>query len=255
MSGLKMEECIKGDHMDLMIDIETLGVRSNCPVISIGACFFDKDGIKEKFYAVLDVAEQIDSGKRVADASTIKWWMGQEGAAQKIFRDNIGIPTMPEVMLREVPSNLVGYTNLGILLEFYKFCNLHENAKPWGNGSNFDITIMERILQDYNVKTPWNFRNIRDLRTFKEYVYDGSETERVGTHHNALDDAIYQAQVVIDGLNSKEQKEIEKGEELTNKSIPPKPTPTPTEGRPLRSNLSGRINEMFNLKRFLRGED
>ena len=77
--------------MNLMIDIETLGVKTDAPVISIGACFFDKDGIKEKFYAVLDVEQQIDSDLRKVDASTIKWWMGQEGAAKKIFQDDIGV--------------------------------------------------------------------------------------------------------------------------------------------------------------------
>lgn len=191
--------------MDLMIDIETLGVSNNAPVISIGACFFDKDGIKEKFYAVLDLAEQIDSGKRVTDASTIKWWFGQDKAAQKIFRDdeigvNINEPKNPYIggFLNPIETMFI---NSNILEQFVTFCKQYDNPKPWGNGSNFDITIVESLLKDYNVTVPWSFRNIRDLRTFKEHVYDGSETKFEGIAHNALDDAIYQTQVVIDGMN------------------------------------------------------
>ena len=208
--------------MDLMIDIETLGVKTKAPVISIGACFFDKTGIKQKFYAVLDMPQQIDSGLREVDASTIKWWMGQEGAAQKIFRDDVG------VMIDESTCGFVHtvYFNetKNLLSKFTDFCSLYKNAKPWGNGPNFDITILESLLQDYDTVIPWNFRNIRDLRTFKEYVYDGSDTVREGTQHNALDDAVHQAQVVIDGLNKK-NKEEEKEEIDTSPRYRPKPLP------------------------------
>lgn len=201
--------------MDLMIDIETLGTSDKAPVISIGACFFDKRGIKERFYAVLDISEQIDSGKRITDASTIKWWMGQEGAAKKVFRDDVG------VVLQEINQHFGGLVdpmkNGEILARFVQFCKQYENVKPWGNGSNFDITILENLFQSYRVKIPWNFRNIRDLRTFKEYVYDGSQTERVGTHHNALDDALYQAQVVIDGLNDRKTKQETKNAGILKK--------------------------------------
>ena len=111
--------------MDLMIDIESLGIKNNCPVISIGACFFDKYGIKEKFYAVLDVAEQIDSGKRVADASTIKWWMSQEGAAKKIFKDETGVMTDERINELEFVGAYVGIDhtrhNASILEKFSRF--------------------------------------------------------------------------------------------------------------------------------------
>lgn len=162
-----------------MIDLETLGTKYDCPVISIGACFFDKTGIKEEFYVVLNVEEQIDAGRK-ASGSTIKWWMGQEKAAQKVFREGAE-PTVDGVA------------------KFVEFCKTYEGAKPWGNGSNFDISIIEHLIEDCDLDSPWLFYNIRDLRTFKEDVYDGKKTKREGTHHNALDDAKHQAQVVIDG--------------------------------------------------------
>ena len=173
--------------MNLMIDLETLGISPKAPIISIGACFFDKEGIYETFYVTLDTGEQMDSGKRVADSSTIKWWMSQEDAAKKVFKED-AIDT--ETALQT----------------FVEFCLNHhdkKNTKPWGNGATFDISMLESIMSDYGISEPWMFYNIRDLRTFKEYIYDGKDTERKGTYHNALDDAIHQAQVVIDGLNNK----------------------------------------------------
>jgi len=189
--------------MNLMIDIETLGIDPKAPVLSIGAVYFDKDGTYSEFYINLDVHHQIDSGLRKFDASTIKWWMGQEDAAKKVFKET-AIPV--EQALRQFVNFIE--TEVG-----------SKDTKPWGNGSNFDITILESLFKDYGIKTPWNFRNIRDYRTFKDFIYDGSDTVREGTYHNALDDAKYQAQVVIDGLNNK----IIVNKTVLNKEIPPLP--------------------------------
>jgi exodeoxyribonuclease VIII len=73
-----------------MIDLETLGTEPDAPIISIGAAWFDLETktIGKTFYATLDVADQIDSKKRFASAATIKWWMGQSGAARKVFKDD-----------------------------------------------------------------------------------------------------------------------------------------------------------------------
>ena len=189
-----------------MIDLETLGTITEAPVISIGACFFTETGIEEKFYAVLNVSEQIDSGKRKVDGATIKWWMGQEGAAKKVFKDDIGVqvctPASASQYIGSLNYKSFHNVNKQILSEFVLFCNRYGEmtCKPWGNGSVFDITILESILRDYELPIPWKFRNIRDLRTFKEYVYDGAGMVFAGTSHNALDDAVNQAAVVIEGL-------------------------------------------------------
>lgn len=184
--------------MNLMIDIETLGIDPKAPVISIGAVYFDEKQTYAQFYINVDAHHQIDSGLRKFDASTIKWWMNQEDAAKKVFKEN-AVPV--KQALNAFRSFIAGSGGF-------------ENTKPWGNGSNFDITILESLFKDYELPIPWNFRNIRDLRTFKEYVYDGAKTKRVGTHHNAIDDALYQAQVVIDGLNKDELPPLPKDEVL-----------------------------------------
>lgn len=167
-----------------MIDLETLGTEADCPVIAIGAVFFDADGVRDEFYEVLNVEEQIDAGRK-ASGSTIKWWMGQSDAAKKVFKDGA----------RD--------THDGIS-RFLEFCKRYpvKELKPWGNGSNFDITIIEHLIKDCEEASPWIFWNIRDLRTFKEdlEIFTGkTKVEKKGVNHNALDDARSQAQFVIEG--------------------------------------------------------
>jgi len=170
--------------MHLMIDLETLSIKLDCVVISLGAVTFDETGIKKTFYACLDVVEQIDK-KRAISGDTLKWWMGQTDAAKIVFDDEY------------LPVN-------NVLLNFLEFVCFEaapaDKLQVWSNGSNFDIAIMENLFAQYNEKPPWSFRNIRDYRTFKKYNCQGVDIKFKGTAHNPLDDSIHQAQVVIAGL-------------------------------------------------------
>ena len=165
-----------------MIDLETLGTDTDCPVISIGAVFFDEKGLGEEFEVNLDIDQQIANGRKPTGA-TIKWWMEQEEAAKKVFKED--------------------YTTVESALRIFRyFCLKNDDIdliRPWGNGSTFDISIIENLLTQYEFSIPWTFRNIRDLRTFKKEVYDGSDLKFDGVKHNALADAIFQAKVVIEG--------------------------------------------------------
>lgn len=167
-----------------MIDLETLGTHPNAPIISIGAVWFDleKKKIGDTFYMVLDVADQIDSKVRFADSSTIKWWMSQADAAKNVFKEG----AQPTKQVLEL---------------FRKWIMAHAGSKaktatkkcfPWGNGSSFDITLMETIFADYDVACPWMFYNVMDLRTYRRFIGKGKKIEKLGTDHNALDDAVSQ---------------------------------------------------------------
>ena len=72
---------------DLMLDLETLGLNYDAPIISIGAVFFDlqTSTLGAEFYIVIDVASSAE--KTVIDADTVKWWMRQSSEAQSIFND------------------------------------------------------------------------------------------------------------------------------------------------------------------------
>lgn len=170
-------------YNDLMIDFETLGQDPDTTVISIGACFFDEasGSIGPTFYMAFDVDEQIRKGRTIT-GDTLKWWMGQSGAAKKVFNE------------KAKPAKDV----LTLFSQWVLANNTISKIKPWGNGSTFDISIIEDMFRMYDVKCPWLYYNVFDLRTFKRYIANGAKVDKSeGTDHNALDDSIAQAKYVI----------------------------------------------------------
>lgn len=170
---------------NLMLDIETLGLGSNALVVAIGAVFFDpKTGnLGEEFYRVLDYQDQINLG-RVPTLSTVKFWFGQSEEARQVFLQD-GVPTALA------------------LQDFHKFVTSNcpiDNVTPWGNGPSFDLTITESLMSDFKIAVPWRFWNVRCLRTFKDYIYNGKDLKREGIYHNAIDDCKQQIRIVCEGV-------------------------------------------------------
>ena len=67
---------------NVMLDLETLGTSPGCIILSIGAVFFDKNGLGQEFYQTIDVQSSIDAGLTMS-GGTFKWWMGQQGAVRR----------------------------------------------------------------------------------------------------------------------------------------------------------------------------
>ena len=164
----------------VMIDLETLGTTSRSAWISIGAVCFDPDtGVIDTgnaFYRNVDW----DSALRGREVSgdTLKWWMRQDPAAKDA------------VIHAGWPIEAV----LTALSEW-----LPEGCVVWGNGSSFDISMLEDTYHQYGVTVPWKFWNVRDVRTVVHLAQGLVERGSVpfeGTKHNALSDAIHQAKYV-----------------------------------------------------------
>lgn len=159
---------------NIMLDIETLGSSSNAAIISIGAVYFDKQGLGKEFYRNIDFDSSLLAGGTVC-GETLKWWFQQNEYARSSLLTN-------QKPLRDV------------LIEFREFCD--PEAKMWGNGVGFDNTILASAYKRLYMNTPWAFYNDRCYRTIKN-LFSGVELERLGIHHNALDDAKSQANHLI----------------------------------------------------------
>lgn len=162
---------------DLMIDIETCGTKPGCAVLSIGAVYFDRQGnIGEQFYASMGF-NALAYGH--IDPDTMKWWSEQSEQSQK---DAFGGNADP----------------VQVAKDFAKF--IWHDTKPWGNGSVFDITILEAWFNAVGVRCPWKFWNIRDVRTAVDLLnINPKEFTREGTFHNALDDCLHQIKYLTSG--------------------------------------------------------
>ena len=163
-----------------MIDLETLDNKQTSAIIAIGAVEFSpyEFGLGEEFYRVIDINSAIKYGTVGGD--TVKWWMQQSDEARKAIHSPNEVHMLP--------------TAIGMLTQF-----IDNNGIVWGNGSSFDISILEHAYTQLGLIAPWKFWNVRDCRTAEEMARPKASKKdipRQGTHHNALDDAKYQAEYV-----------------------------------------------------------
>lgn len=161
-----------------MLDLETLGTRPDCVVLTLGAVKFNPftlDMPGPGLYLRLDADEQIARGREVQE-DTLQWWMKQ---TEEIREEALGESdrVSVETMYRELNKFLVGANNI------------------WTQGPVFDIAILENIYRQYGWPTPWQYWQIRDSRTLFGVHGDPREKNKIGLH-NALEDCVSQAQAV-----------------------------------------------------------
>ena len=167
---------------DLMVDIETFGNTKNSVIVQIGACYFDrKTGeIGDTFFTNVDA----DSGFRrgfKATGSTLYWWLEQDKEAQQaLLADRKDV--------------------FDAITDFNAFAK--KAARVWSHAT-FDFVILMNHFEQMNIKPKFHYRAARDLRTLVDLAnWDHWDYERVGTHHNGLDDCIYQVRYAVDCLNA-----------------------------------------------------
>lgn len=164
---------------DIMIDMETLGIKPDCVILTIGACRFDPrgDGITDQLSLRLDINEQTEVFNRSIDESTVQWWSNQT----------------PEAIEEALGDNdRIGFRDA--MDQLFKFC-WNRNA-VWSNGSIFDIVIAEGAFRQLDMRIPWPFYTVRDTRTLYDIARVKLFDDGKKTSHKALEDAIKQAKLV-----------------------------------------------------------
>lgn len=173
---------------NIMLDLETLATSQNAVVVSIGAFAFnlDVDMVKaavagvpefrqlgEVYYAELELESQVQAG-RVISPSTVQWWLQQTADAQRAVtnKDRADVSSA--------------------LANFSRFVGRQGECVVWGNGSDFDNVILGSLYESFKLRKPWSYSKNRCFRTMKAACV-GQKPERMGIHHNGLDDAVFQA--------------------------------------------------------------
>ena len=157
---------------NVMIDIETLGLKTTAPVVSIGACWFEAGGSEfPSWSSQIDLDDSIRHG--VPEGGTFRWWLerGWEAQRKTLFG---------RALLRDALIELA--------------CKIDRDTLVWANSPQFDIVILERCYWESGIPVPWVYKNLRDMRTIRGLgVVDDSEIPTVGDKHTAEDDAVWQA--------------------------------------------------------------
>lgn len=164
---------------DVMLDIETLGRKPGCTILSIGAVQFDPrgNGYGEKFYSNITI-ESCRAAGLIEEPETVAWWSTQSAEAKAGFL-----------------TNQKELANIAYAFSFWWLSLGVENV--WCQGAGFDAPLMTEAFERVNVKTPWEFWAVRDTRTAYDLCgFDPKSIVRVGTYHHALDDCIHQIHCV-----------------------------------------------------------
>jgi hypothetical protein len=172
---------------DVMVDLETLGTRPGCVVLSIGAIAFDwwSGKLGREFHEIIKTSSCVDLGLTIEE-DTLRWWEDQNPEAQQVIDlATYSLHTLPDVLER-----------------FNKFLESHggKRVKLWGNGADFDNAVLIACYKAAGVEPAWKFYNNRCYRTLKN-LRPSIKSKRIGVHHDALDDAKTQAVHAIQLLN------------------------------------------------------
>jgi hypothetical protein len=164
---------------DVMVDIESLGVRPGSVIRSVGAIFFDPHTgqLGPEFYANVDRVDCEANGLTV-DKSTVAWWERQSKAAQDALLVN--------------PQSLYD-----ALWSFTTWWQTNGGERVWSHGANFDQPILDACYVAIGMQSPWSFWNSRCTRTLFDIAgVDAHKMSAGEVKHNALDDARIQARAV-----------------------------------------------------------
>ncbi|MEQ6280825.1 3'-5' exonuclease [Kluyvera huaxiensis] len=176
------------DYRHLMVDLETMGNKSNAPIVSIGAVFFNPNtgNTGAEFYTVVSLESSMLLGG-VPDAGTIIWWLKQSPEARSAIAMT---DTMALTDALELFSDFISENS-----------DAGSDVQVWGNGASFDNVILRSSYDRANIECPWKFRNDRDVRTMTELgkaigINPRYDIPFDGDMHNALSDARHQVKYV-----------------------------------------------------------
>lgn len=161
----------------VMLDLETVSCRPNAGILSVGACKFNSEDILERFYVEVKLSSCYELGL-TSDKSTLDWWKKQSSQAREVFNEG--------------GSYSLAYS-LGIFSQWFGDSSLC----IWGNGAGMDNVILKNAFQVTDIKVPWEYWDDRCYRTVKA-CFHVKEEPRKGVFHNALDDALHQANHLIE---------------------------------------------------------
>ena len=183
--------------IDVMLDLETLGLSDNIVITQLSAVAFDINTglILDQFNMDINIRSCIQKGLKI-DGSSVEWWFKQD---IQVFNDVFVRALNSENSIDQV---LTKFNEWSLQLkDKYKSTSLN----IWGNGA--DNKWIRQAYKVCNIEPCWFYYEDRDLRTLvelghrlykisiKNIVFDGQK-------HNALDDCKHQIKYCCEIYNN-----------------------------------------------------
>ena len=169
-------------YKDCMIDLETLGRRPGCAILSLGAVMFDPltGELGPEFYTVISKESCMALGLHAGPA-TLAWWEKQSKDARTVLTE-AEEATAPSLTM--VCKAFGGWLKVNSVEQ--------KDRRVWGNGASFDQPILSEAYRVTGVDRPWEYWGDMCYRTLKN-LYPEVALAKSGVQHNALADAKQQA--------------------------------------------------------------
>lgn len=173
----------------IMIDIETLGLRPDSVVVSIGACRFwpvDEQGnpvVTDPAHFILSTEFQVQKGRYV-DPETMLWWSKQDPAASSVVNEAVRKQDPYYMSLTAFDTYLLDQCD-----------GEAARLRIWADGAGFDPVILQSLYAtNSHGEAPWPWWSTRCYRTLRAHVPAAKLGEDKPTiPHHAMNDAIAQA--------------------------------------------------------------
>ena len=180
--------------LEFMLDLETMGLSNNAAIIAIGCVAFQhnletcESTLIDTFYKNVNLASAVKCGL-VMEPDAVLWWLQQSEEA----RNEIVLRDLEALPITEALAQFTVWVN--------KTTKTHptEQYKIWGNGADFDLVLLKEAYRlCLHMQAPWGFRSQRCYRTLlAEYKHLLTVPPPTNPNkHNALADAIYQADIL-----------------------------------------------------------
>lgn len=169
-------------YPDVMVDVETTGLTPHaCALIQIGAVPFNYDTGAIDTANMFKISLTMPKTRYWTD-DTQRFWMV----------DNAEVYW--QIMEQAQPHREA-------FLSFHQWAQVRGDVRFWSKGM-LDWNMIESYCKMYDLDMPFNFRQVKDLRSFVaglygEAEYREPEVEKVGNHHDALHDALTQLRILF----------------------------------------------------------
>ena len=177
------------NYIDIMLDVETLGVGNSPVLLQIAAIPFDIETGETfaGFNQFINPKSCIKSGLEI-DSGTVKFWLNED------------LEAIQKVLIAAIESE----DSLDIVLSMFSIFverveNFHKKkVRVWGNGVLADNKWIESAYIKLGKKLPWKYNANSDVRTLVDLgkrlldIDPKNTIEFTGTKHDAIDDCLHQ---------------------------------------------------------------